>query len=99
MDAITIKFPEGDKSKLKHDAYQHDMNVSEYIRWLISSERNKSCGEEPHKKAHWILQSDDSFCDYYICSECGREIETGKFTPPEEKYPYCHCGAKMIAEE
>lgn len=35
---------------------------------------------------------------FYICSECGREIDV--MTPDEslDDYPYCHCGACMIKE-
>lgn len=35
---------------------------------------------------------------FYICSECGREIDV--MTPDEslDDYPYCHCGACMVKE-
>lgn len=35
---------------------------------------------------------------FYICSECGREIDV--IIPDEslDDYPYCHCGARMIKE-
>ena len=38
---ICIKTSGEEREQLKHDAHQHDMNVSEYVRWLIEKERNK----------------------------------------------------------
>jgi len=42
------------------------------------------------KIGHWIIVDD---CEQFIakCSECGR-IEDSRMI---NKYPYCHCGAKM----
>lgn len=38
-----IKLTPSENELLKHEAHQHDMNVSEYIRYLIQKERdNKS---------------------------------------------------------
>jgi hypothetical protein len=47
-------------------------------------------GEKP-KMGHWIIIDD---CEKFIakCSECGR-IEDSRMI---SKYPYCHCGAKMV---
>ena len=46
------------------------------------------------KMGHWIIIDD---CEQFIakCSECGR-IEDSRMI---SKYPYCHCGAKMIKSE
>lgn len=46
--------------------------------------------QEP-KTGHWIIIDD---CEKFIakCSECGR-IEDSRMI---SKYPYCHCGAKMV---
>lgn len=43
------------------------------------------------KTGHWIIIDD---CERFIakCSECGR-IEDSRII---NKYPYCHCGAKMV---
>ena len=43
------------------------------------------------KIGHWIIIDD---CEQFIakCSECGR-IEDSRMI---NKYPYCHCGAKML---
>lgn len=45
------------------------------------------------KTGHWIIVDD---CEHFIakCSECGR-IEDSRMI---NKYPYCHCGAKMKLE-
>lgn len=34
-----IKLTESENKQLKKDAYAHEMNVSEYLRWLIERER------------------------------------------------------------
>lgn len=34
-----VKLTEGENKQLKKDAYAHEMNVSEYLRWLIERER------------------------------------------------------------
>lgn len=46
------------------------------------------------KMGHWIIVDD---CERFIakCSECGR-IEDSRMI---NKYPYCHCGAKMEESE
>ena len=45
--------------------------------------------QEP-KTGHWIIMDD---CEDFIakCSECGR-VEDSRMI---NRYPYCHCGAKM----
>ena len=45
-------------------------------------------------KGHWIIIDD---CERFIakCSECGR-IEDSRMI---NKYPYCHCGAKMVESQ
>jgi len=47
--------------------------------------------EQEAKTGHWIIIDD---CEHFIakCSECGR-IEDSRMI---NKYPYCHCGAKMV---
>lgn len=34
-----VKLTEEENEQLKHEAHQHDMNVSEYVRYLIEKER------------------------------------------------------------
>lgn len=36
-----IKLTPEENERLKHEAHQNDMNVSEYIRYLIQSKRDK----------------------------------------------------------
>lgn len=38
-----------------------------------------------HCKPDW--EKDDECYEHFVCSECGSH--------EEEKFPYCHCGAKM----
>ncbi len=39
MEAVIVKMDSKDKQQLKKDAHQHEMNVSEYIRYLVRKER------------------------------------------------------------
>lgn len=41
-----VKLTEDENQQLKHDAYAHGMNVSEYIRWLVEKERTEKGREE-----------------------------------------------------
>lgn len=40
MVQIAISMTEAERDGLRHDAHRHDMNMSEYIRWLIEREHN-----------------------------------------------------------
>ena len=40
-----IKLTEDENKQLKKDAYAHEMNVSEYIRWLVECERKRNVEE------------------------------------------------------
>lgn len=64
------------------------ITVRKYLRELppvISQPKEKT--------GHWIILDD---CEHFIakCSECG-EVEDSRMII---MYPYCHCGAKMQAE-
>lgn len=39
MEWVNFKVKEGERERIKNDAYAHRMNISEYIRWLIEKER------------------------------------------------------------
>ena len=43
---IIFRVSESERNAIKHDAHQHDMTVSDYIRWLIAKERKKN--DEPY---------------------------------------------------
>ena len=36
---LVVKMTLEELQSLRHDAYKHEKNVSEYIRWLIERER------------------------------------------------------------
>lgn len=36
---VNFRSTEGERDQLRKDAHRHEMNVSEYIRWLIERER------------------------------------------------------------
>lgn len=37
--------------------------------------------------------------DFWKCSECGRLVDLAIGANPFARFPYCHCGAKMIEEK
>lgn len=53
--------------------------------------------EEP-KTGHWIrITNGGAMKQIYLCSVCHRQIEDdGIEALITIKYPYCHCGAKMV---
>ena len=54
----------------------------------------RAIGAEVRQMGKWIIIDD---CERFIakCSECGR-IEDSRMI---NKYPYCHCGAKMVESQ
>ena len=56
----------------------------------------KALEQEP-KTGYWIRITNGAMREKYICSKCGRQIEDyGIEGLLPVKYPYCHCGAKMV---
>lgn len=47
---------------------------------------------------HWKFMGMISGDDWWKCSVCGRIIQTNMFKRLD-RFPYCHCGAKMDLEE
>lgn len=41
MLSMQIKVTAEERERIKLDAHRHNMNVSEYVRWLIQKEREK----------------------------------------------------------
>lgn len=39
--AVVFRQPQAEYEELKNDAHRHEMNVSDYLRWLIETEREK----------------------------------------------------------
>ena len=50
MEWVNFKVKEGEREKLKNDAYVHRMNISEYLRFLVEKERERMNNAE--KKAN-----------------------------------------------
>ena len=45
MECINLKVKEGERERFKKDAHRHEMNISEYIRWLIEKQRKEDEGK------------------------------------------------------
>ncbi len=41
MKVVNVKMCEEEHAQLKRDAHKHEMNVSEYIRWLVENEHER----------------------------------------------------------
>lgn len=82
-----IKLTEEENRQLAHEAHQHDMNVSEYIRWLIKKESENTV------RGHWI----DKFAGEYRCSICRKIIIIDEIEHPNGiTFKFCpYCGSKM----
>ena len=40
-----FKITEQERQQLKQDAHRHEMNISEYLRWLIDKQRKEDEGK------------------------------------------------------
>ena len=69
----------------------HDSDYDTALKKAINSLK-----QEP-KTGYWIRITNGAMREKYICSKCGRQIEDyGIEGLLPVKYPYCHCGAKMV---
>ena len=41
MEWVNFKVKDGEREKLKNDAHAHRMNISEYLRFLVETERER----------------------------------------------------------
>jgi hypothetical protein len=71
--------------------YKSNYNL-QLAGWL--SELKKFREQKEPKTGHWIIIDD---CELFMakCSECGEIVDSRMIS----KYPYCHCGAKMVESE
>ena len=63
MEWVNFKVKDGEREKLKNDAYAHRMNISEYLRWLIDKQRK----EDERKMKTGIIH----ILMWIICLKCG----------------------------
>ena len=77
------------------DAYGYtDEDIVNKVNEIIDAVNESSSVTPKPKTGRWIIVDD---CERFIakCSECG-QIEDSRMI---NKYPYCHCGAKMAESE
>lgn len=69
---------------IKYGFRAPDMTVTEFVEDLPPITPQQKSG-------HWIIIDD---CELFMakCSECGEIVDSRMM----HKYPYCHCGAKMV---
>lgn len=94
------------------DSYLMSLAKSDIIKQLRCAEHNFKATEqmfdqhmenvkswEPVRHGHWIFkQRISENCIRYSCSVCNRWVQDGEGKNPVERYPYCHCGARMDEE-
>lgn len=82
----------GDEPENWTDTEREIQEVNDY-RWFKSILEELPPVTPQSKMGKWIIIDD---CEHFIakCSECGR-IEDSRMI---NKYPYCHCGAKMLQD-
>ena len=63
---------------------------------------------EPVRHGNWKIRLADEMTLCLECSICGRKVdnidlhhllEAGEYGEACRRYPYCHCGAKMVLED
>lgn len=63
---------------------------------------------EPVRRGKWNIRVSDERTLCLECSECGRKVDNinlhrllifGEYGEACQRYPYCHCGAKMESED
>lgn len=63
---------------------------------------------EPVRHGNWNIRLADEMTLCLECSICGRKVdnidlhhllEAGEYGEACRRYPYCHCGAKMVLED
>ena len=76
--------------------YDQDCNecvlLSDLANWLESLP-TKELAKVTH--GEWVYTCKAFGREFYTCSECGRQVDTNGEYTPEERFAYCHCGAKM----
>lgn len=81
------------KKKIVIDNYfKNECDVNTSIKEAFTKGFDLGLKKAPQSKTgHWIIIDD---CEQFIakCSECGR-IEDSRMI---SKYPYCHCGCRMV---
>lgn len=75
------------------DTVLHPIISPEY--WNVYSELHDMISTLPsaERRGRWKRIIEDP--PVYACTECGRTISTYNL----DRYPYCHCGARMEVEE
>ena len=41
MEWVNFKVKDGERERIKKDAYRHEKNISEYLRFLVEKERER----------------------------------------------------------
>lgn len=80
-----------------------DMTVTEFVE-----DELPAADMEPVRHGNWNIRLADEMTLCLKCSICGRKVdnidlhcllEAGEYGEACQRYPYCHCGAKMNLED
>lgn len=65
--------------------------TTELLNQILEIEKTIDSEERP--QGEWVVLVDEDNIQTCKCSICGRMVDIGNRA--FDKYPYCHCGAKM----
>lgn len=92
-----------DATKLMRDGWhlqkqQHEDSGVHILTWFLQDVPAADVRE--NVRGEWILISKESSnIKKYLCSKCGRHVETSSELPAYLYFPFCHCGADMREKE
>jgi hypothetical protein len=94
IDEAIERYTSNAEYERTHGNLQGCLEFRQLTEWLKDYKRLKE--QEP--TGHWIrITNGGAVKEMYMCSVCHRRIEDdGIEALITIKYPYCHCGAKMI---
>lgn len=108
--AVTEVCDRGKFYKKIHDRFGGTSDICAAAHFEISEliMRLPAADVEPVRHGKWNIRLADEMTLCLECSICGRKVdnidlhhllEAGEYGEACQRYPYCHCGAKMCLEE
>lgn len=83
---INLRTTEEERDQLRKDAHRHEMNVSEYIRWLVEREREAMKMTNYERIKNMSVEEMAESCDEFFSCPYGQPYVGCDM---EEKYKNC----------
>lgn len=95
-DKVLAEFPIRRNHYDEKNGNIHFINGVETVMEYIDTVADEQPADvQKVKHGRWIQRGYPKYV--YGCSKCSRTIEC--WSEPENRFPYCHCGAKMDGKE